>query len=113
MALPEGLDTQFSIELARFEDEKKMPYVTSIERVGIRKGLEQGLEQGKLAMARESVLEALKVRFDQVPDAMKKRVESISDLADCRTLLQSAITSTSMEAFEQRLDEIGAGDKRG
>jgi hypothetical protein len=106
MALPEGLDKKFSIELARFEDEKKMPYVTSIERVGIKKGL----EQGKLDMARESVLEALKVRFGQVADAMKKRVESISDLADCRTLHQAAITVAAMEAFEQRLDEMGVGD---
>ncbi len=110
MKLPEGLETKFSIELAMFEDEKKMPYVTSIERVGIRKGLEQGLEQGKLAMARESVLEALEVRFSEVPDALRKRVESVTALTDFRTLLQTAITAASMEAFAQRLDGIVAPD---
>ncbi|MFT5145043.1 MAG: hypothetical protein ACI80V_003267 [Rhodothermales bacterium] len=109
MALPQGLDEQFSTELAMFENEKKMTYVTSIERVGMRKGLEQGLEQGRLAMARESVLEALEVRFGKVPGAMKKRVESVSDPADCRLLLQAAITAASVELFEQRLFEVLPG----
>ncbi len=63
MALPQGLDEQFRNELAMLEKEKKMTYVTSIERLGIRKGL----EQGRLAMARESVLIALEVRFGEVP----------------------------------------------
>ncbi|MFT5144328.1 MAG: hypothetical protein ACI80V_002129 [Rhodothermales bacterium] len=106
MALPDGLDKQFRIELTMFEDEKNMPYVTSFERAGIKKGL----EQGKRDMARESILEALKVRFGQVPDAMKRRVESISDLADCRTLHQTAIRAASLEAFEQRLDEVVGED---
>jgi hypothetical protein len=111
MALPQGLDEQFRNELAMFESESKMPYVTSIERLGIRKGLEQGLEQGRLANARESVLDALEVRFGQVPDAMKKRILSVSDPADCRLLLQAAIKAASVEAFEQRLGEVAAGDR--
>jgi hypothetical protein len=114
MALPPGLDEQFNIEIAMFEKEKKMTYVTSIERLGIRKGLEkgleQGLEQGRLAMARESVLEALAVRFGNVSSAIKKRVESVADTADCRMLLQAAITAASVEAFEQRMGEVVVRD---
>ncbi len=72
--------------------------------------MEQGLEQGSLAMARESVLEALAVRFGEVPSAMKARVESVTEPADCRLLLKAAITAASIEAFEQRMDQVVVRD---
>jgi len=48
MDLTNGIALQFERELLFFEQEKQMPYVTSIERDGIKKGLEQGLGQGEL-----------------------------------------------------------------
>jgi hypothetical protein len=44
--LPKEIEQQFAIELDEYEEEKKMRYVTSIERSGIEKGLIQGIEQG-------------------------------------------------------------------
>ncbi len=44
MELPPALDVIFDQEVAKFQEEKRMPYVTSIERVGHRKGLRQGIE---------------------------------------------------------------------
>lgn len=38
MILPEELKTQFETELNHYEEEQKMPYITSIERSGIEKG---------------------------------------------------------------------------
>ena len=46
LELPIGLAEQFTEELTQFEENKKMPYVTSIERQGIKKGLERGFEKG-------------------------------------------------------------------
>ena len=46
MDLPTDIALQFENELLLFEQEKQMPYVTSIERHGIEQGIEQGLEQG-------------------------------------------------------------------
>jgi len=48
MDLPTDIALQFQNELLLFEQEKQMPYVTSIERHGIKKGLELGREQGEL-----------------------------------------------------------------
>ncbi|WP_028323894.1 hypothetical protein [Desulfatirhabdium butyrativorans] len=46
MCLPEELDRHFSDTISQMEEEKKMPYVTSVERLGIKKGIVQGLEEG-------------------------------------------------------------------
>ena len=43
MRLPEGLEDSLWQELHRFEEENRMPYVTSVERIGMQRGLQQGL----------------------------------------------------------------------
>ena len=42
LTLPQGLEARFRTELARFEEETQMPYITSIERMGIEQGIQQG-----------------------------------------------------------------------
>jgi hypothetical protein len=48
MDLPTDIALQFEHQLLLFEQDKQMPYVTSIERHGIEKGLEKGIEKGEL-----------------------------------------------------------------
>ena len=43
MALPQPLDKSFQTEIKRFEEEKIMPYVTSIERLGIEKTMRENI----------------------------------------------------------------------
>ena len=42
MALPEVHERLFWKELSEYEEEKEMPYVTSVEKIGIEKGMQQG-----------------------------------------------------------------------
>jgi hypothetical protein len=42
LELPEGLKQGFRDDLKRYEPEKHMPYVTSIERMGIEQGRQEG-----------------------------------------------------------------------
>jgi hypothetical protein len=51
MILPRGLEPMFWKELATYEEENRMPYVTSVERIGIKKGIEQGIEQATRTIA--------------------------------------------------------------
>ena len=46
VALPEDLTPYYNEQLEHLEEDKKMTYISIIERQGIEKGLEQGLEQG-------------------------------------------------------------------
>ena len=42
MVLPEELEEALSIDLAKFEKEKMMPYVSSIERIAEKRGRAEG-----------------------------------------------------------------------
>ena len=46
MRLPQNLETSFLAEIDEYEEDKKMPYVTSVERIGIEKGIQQGIQEG-------------------------------------------------------------------
>jgi len=46
MYLPEETDSLFWEELTELEKENKMPYITSIERIGFKRGIQQGIQQG-------------------------------------------------------------------
>jgi hypothetical protein len=39
MKLPEEVDALFQRDMEKFEEEKKMQYVTNAERIGIKKGI--------------------------------------------------------------------------
>ena len=47
MKLPEELEQQLWHEIEAIEEKEKMRYVTSVERIGIAKGLQVGLQQGR------------------------------------------------------------------
>ena len=57
LRLPEELEEQLWSEIQTFETVEHMPYVTSVERIGIRKGIEQGIQQGiEQGLRRERLL---------------------------------------------------------
>ena len=100
LALPDALARRFEAEMIRYEEEKQMPYITSVERIGIEKGLEQGM----LTDRREMVLEALDERFGEVPSSISDVINRIEDKDMLRQLHRQAIGSTSLEEFQQSLN---------
>ena len=80
-----------------------MSYVSIFERVGIQKGLEQGRQEGRqegqLRAARKSVLQALKVRFGEVPLAVLNRIEAEKDLEELEALHRKAIVVGALGEF--------------
>src|SRR5262249_29361644 len=63
LALPLELDESFREEVHRFEEERRMPYVTTIERLAKEEGREEGREQGRTETLQESILRLLKSKF--------------------------------------------------
>ncbi|MGK7883829.1 MAG: DUF4351 domain-containing protein [Crocosphaera sp.] len=79
MTLPENLETQFWTEVRQFEEEQQMPYITSVERLGI--------EQGKQLEAANLVLRLLHRRLGQVSESVSEQirqlpVEQLEDLGE-------------------------------
>ena len=78
MVLPQELEERFQTELARFEEETKMPYITSIERMGLERGMEQGLQQGLQQGAATVLRRLLTRRFGPLPAWAEERLAQAS-----------------------------------
>lgn len=81
--LPEPLEAIFQNELAAYEGEGTMRYLSTIERQGIEKGIEKGIERGE----RSLVLRLLSRRFDPLPNSVRDQVtqlplEQVEQLAE-------------------------------
>ncbi|TGO02590.1 hypothetical protein PN36_22440 [Candidatus Thiomargarita nelsonii] len=95
LTLPSGLEQNFDNFVYKYEEAKKVEYVTSIERRGI------------LQRSREDVIENLDVRFNHVPETVVKKIQSIHDTSLLTKLHREAILVESIEAFEKRLKKQG------
>src|SRR5262249_45412079 len=82
----------------RFEEERRMPYVSSVERIAERKGLERGLEQGRqegrqegrregleqgrhegaLESLRQTLLQLGEQRFDRASSTVRRDLQRIA-----------------------------------
>ena len=84
-----------------------MRYITSVERIGMQKGIREGVKQGALQNARESVLEVLQTRFQNEPllQPVAQMVNSINDSTLLKRLLQQSIFVESVQTFQQQLAE--------
>ena len=72
---------------------------------GIEQGLEQGIQQG-IQLSIESTLAILKTRFpDADINALKPKLEAITDLDLLKALNLNASIAHSNEAFQERLRE--------
>ena len=101
LVLPEELEEEYHEEIFREEEVRDMPYITTAERIGMRKGLEQGLREGMLEEARDLVLEALEERFGVVPGDLEGAVRAQTDREVLRKWLRLAIRAGSLEEFRR------------
>ncbi len=103
MILPEALKYKFEETLVAYEEVNEMPYITSIEEIGIEKGLKQGVEQGALQTLRKSVLQVLRLRFGEVPPSLVETINQIDDPARLEKLHERAVLANALADFEESL----------
>ena len=72
LELPKDLKQAFHDELAQYEQERQMPYVTDIERMGEARGRKEGRKEGELSL----VLRQLTRRVGIVPGSLTDRSSS-------------------------------------
>lgn len=66
-------------------------------------GRSEGLHEGSLAASRQSVLEALDLRFGTIPEGLRDSIEAVADSEKLRVLHRAAIVSDSLETFTASL----------
>ena len=89
ITLPEALEPLFREEHHRWEEEKKMPYVTTFERLA----REEGKAEGKAEGLREGLLEAielgLKLRFGAAGLQCQQAIRQLVDIDALRRIKQA------------------------
>lgn len=96
MHLPTEFTVQFKTELHRLEEEDKMRYVTSIERLAMAEGMQQGMQQGIL----HAILSMFSLRFPQVDASLYiDRFKSIGEAKMAEYGLRIATANTPDEVF--------------
>ena len=87
-------------EINKLEEANQMPYITSVERIGIQKGL----QQGALEESQQLIIETLDERFGAVPSFVSDAILQIQDHNQLRALHRRAIRSASIEEFRKKLN---------
>jgi hypothetical protein len=97
--LPEELAKEFDDFVEEYEEDKKVEYVTHIERRGIQKGLEIGI----LQHSQEALVDVLDARFEKIPGTLIKTIQAIKDKSLLSRLLREAIFVESLQVFEKQV----------
>ncbi len=96
LALSDEMKEQLIYEEFHREEVRRMPYITSWERIAMRKGMLEGV--------REIVLEMLEERFGEIPEDMKKAVVAIEDKDELKKLCRQAVRVSSLGEFQLALE---------
>jgi len=102
--LPESLSKKFNNQHKEYEEGEKMPFITTAERIG----REEGREEGMLDDAREMVLEAIDIRFNNIPEDIYKQIKALNNRILLKKLHKSAIKSKDIEGFKKTIREISS-----
>ena len=96
LTLPKPKALKFRNALEQFEEDRKMPYVTSTERIA----REEGLIRGQLENAREAVSDILELRFGQLAAALQEKINSCADLKKLKKVLRQAVLIGSPDELD-------------
>jgi hypothetical protein len=99
MDLPKELDMQFNEELHRYEEEKRMPYISSVERLAA----ERGEEKGEVRGLRKGIALGLKLRFGAAGGELLPAVEKVTSLANLTAFHNSIESAQSVEELRRLL----------
>ncbi len=87
LALPEEQERLVEREVERIEEEQRMAYVTSWERMG--------RQDGELRGQRTTLLRMVRARFGNVPEALERHINA-ADQDELDTLVDRISTAASL-----------------
>lgn len=93
LQLPDDIASQFWLELRQYEEARKMPYITSVERIGRQEGKQEGLREGLLA----GIAVSLELKFGPAGLALLPEIERLEDVTILRRIQEGLRTVTTIE----------------
>lgn len=80
MQLPEDIEIDFRQQLEQYEQETRMPYVTSIERMAKKEGRQEGILAGKIQMLQRILLHEVESEESLLNQPIASLVQKLNDL---------------------------------
>ena len=93
MQLPELLNNQVWQELETIEERKKVQYITSVERIGIAKGMAKGIATGEARLLKRQ----LERRFGLLPEWASERLGCAKE-EELEAWSEAILTAPTLEA---------------
>ncbi|MEW6377974.1 MAG: hypothetical protein AB1611_00045 [bacterium] len=128
MVLPEGLALRFHEQIEAYEEEKKMAYVTTAERIGrqrgiqegiqqgIQEGIQQGMQKGMQKGLRQGLLEAvalgLELKFGEDGLRLSGRIDQIDSIEQLEKIKEGIKTAASFHEIESLIMQSSGGESR-
>ena len=106
VVLPEALEKEFWDTLLSYQEERRMKYVTSLERFAADRGRQEGLRQG-VAKERALVVRQLNRKVGLLPEAVVLQVRELS-LGQLEDLGEALLEFAALADLEGWLGELKA-----
>ncbi len=95
MSLPEELEQEFWQSVQQLEEERSMPYITSVQRIGRQEGRQEGRQDGLL----KGIELGLKLKFGVEGLAVLSEVAEIKDAGLLEIILSGLGTANTLEEW--------------
>jgi hypothetical protein len=91
------LQLSFDQKFANYQEERKMPLVTNIERRAIEKTRKETQKETR----KQDITKLLQVRFGDIPESLLENINQIDDTSFLEQIFVSAINISSLKEFAQ------------
>jgi hypothetical protein len=93
MELPPALGALFWGEVKRIQEDKKMPFITTPERIGMQEGMKKGLFAGLL----KGIEALLEVKFGAAGLQLLPEIRQLQDAGILEAVLEAVKTASTPE----------------
>lgn len=96
MVLPPAFEKVFWHEIDEYQEKERMPFITSVERIGIRKGLLQAIES------------ALRIRFGEAATKLMAGLEEVWEADKLHALHEAILKAGDLDEVHRAVAEATA-----
>ena len=97
MNLSEELEKVLFDDIVKIEEKRKMPIITSAEKIGIKKGIEKGRVEGRLEEFYKSIYDILEIKFGEAILSPYERIKQIKNIDTLQKIRLGAIKAQTIE----------------
>ncbi len=101
MTLPPQLALKFTTKLNEYEEEKKMPFLSTLEEMALERGQQIGAKETR----KKDIINLLKKRFGNLTDELIQSLNKIDDLSFLDTLILETISVNSVAEFQELINQ--------